>query len=111
MTLKATTTECFDFDETVTLQVNLKNVGTVDATNVVAKLRSDSPYITIIDSVANCGNINAETEFLIENDFVIKAAKDIPDQTKVDLQFLQLLMRRRTMDNNFQFNCECSTTN
>lgn len=73
-----------DFDETVTLQVNLKNVGTVDATNVVAKLRSDSPYITIIDSVANCGNINAETEFLIENDFVIKAAKDIPDQTKVD---------------------------
>ncbi|HOG20167.1 MAG TPA: C25 family cysteine peptidase, partial [Salinivirgaceae bacterium] len=73
-----------DFDETVTLKVNLKNVGTVDATNVVAKLRSDNPYITIIDSVANCGNIDAETEYLVEDAFVIKTAKEIPDQTKVN---------------------------
>ena len=73
-----------DFDETVTLKVNLKNVGSVNATNVVAELRCDNPYITFIDSIANCGNINAETEYLVEDGFVIKVAKDIPDQTKVD---------------------------
>ncbi len=72
-----------DFDETVIVKVNLKNVGTVDATNVVAKLRSSSPYITIIDSVANCGNIEAETEYLVENNFVIKVDKNVPDQTKI----------------------------
>jgi hypothetical protein len=71
-----------DFDETVSLTVTLKNVGTVNATNVTATLSTDNPYISILESEFNFGDITAETQVTLANVFTIKAAKNIPDQTK-----------------------------
>ncbi len=71
-----------DFDETVTLNVTLKNVGTVDANNVTATLTTDSEFISILDAEQSFGNITAETEVSLTDVFTIKAAKNTPDQTK-----------------------------
>ncbi|MDI6839590.1 MAG: C25 family cysteine peptidase [bacterium] len=43
--------------DTITLQVTFKNFGTEQADAVTAILKTNDPYITISDSVANFGNI------------------------------------------------------
>lgn len=46
-----------DPGETVNMIVTLRNLGTLDATNVVGTLRTSSPYFILIDSVSNYGTI------------------------------------------------------
>lgn len=73
-----------DYNETVDLTVTIKNVGTVDATNVVAALSTENPYVEILIPEVNVGSVNAETEVTLTNAFRIKTAKNIPDQTKIN---------------------------
>jgi hypothetical protein len=51
--------------ETVFMPTWVKNFGTQPANNVVAKLRSTTSYATVLDSVANCGNLAAGDSFYI----------------------------------------------
>jgi hypothetical protein len=48
-----------DPGETANLFVTIKNIGSAQATNVNGKLRTSSGYITMSDSTASYGNLNA----------------------------------------------------
>jgi len=60
--------------ETVFMPTWVKNFGTQPANNVVAKLRSTTSYATVLDSVANCGNLAAGDSFYINPGYRFTAA-------------------------------------
>ncbi|MDD2563658.1 MAG: C25 family cysteine peptidase [Salinivirgaceae bacterium] len=72
-----------DYDETIQLGMDLRNVGTVNATNVTVVLRTDNPYITLIDSIQTLDGVNAETTETIIDAFSFSVSKDVPDQESV----------------------------
>ena len=72
-----------DYNETVKFGMDFRNVGTVNATNVTAVLRTNSPYITLVDSTQAIGTINAETTVNLADAFVISVAKNVPNQEAV----------------------------
>jgi len=72
-----------DPGETVNLIVTLRNMGTLDATNVTGTLRTGNSYITLIDSTSNYGAI-------VQNDtargdvYRLAASSSTPPGTNVD---------------------------
>ena len=69
-----------DYGENIFLNVNLNNIGTVNAINVNAQLSTNDNYITIIDSLANWGNLTTSSDSLLNNAFQISISNNIPDQ-------------------------------
>lgn len=68
-----------DPDETSHLWVNVLNNGEDIAENVHAILRSNNPYITILDSMAGFGTINiGDTKMNNNDDFVIEINANCP---------------------------------
>jgi len=68
-----------DFGEFVTLELTVKNAGLVDASNVMVKLRSIDPYVTIIDSSENYGDIASGSTKTIDGAFSVTIADNVPD--------------------------------
>jgi hypothetical protein len=77
-----------EYDEIILLTSEMKNVGTVQADNVVVSLSSADPYITINDNTENFGNIAGGASVTIENAFAFAIAGDIPDQHIVNFNLL-----------------------
>ena len=73
-----------DPGETVGLTVDLKNVGTQPASNVVAKLRSSDSNISISDSTENYGNIPAGQTISMENAYGFTVSDTIADQHNIN---------------------------
>lgn len=73
-----------DFDENITLDVVLENVGIVDANNVQATLSASSPYIIITDSTHNFGNILASSSTQVLDAYAVTIANNVPDQHQVN---------------------------
>ena len=72
-----------EYDETITLDVDLENVGTEDATNVNITFNTEDNYITITDADEIVALITAgEIVSLIEA-FSFDVANNIPDQHSV----------------------------
>jgi hypothetical protein len=69
-----------DFGETVTLNVNLNNVGTQAATNVVVSISTEDEYLTILNSTETIPDIAASGNGGTVNGFGIQIASDVPDQ-------------------------------
>ncbi len=69
-----------DFNETISLNVTLKNWGQAVATNVNATLSSNDAYITITDNSQTWGNISIGAISTQTNAFTFQVADDIPDQ-------------------------------
>jgi hypothetical protein len=69
-----------EYSENVTLDLALKNVGSVDATNVTAILSTTNSGITITDNSENYGNILANTTSTQNNAFAFSVANVITDQ-------------------------------
>jgi hypothetical protein len=69
-----------DYHETVNLTISLTNVGTSDATNVIATISSSDPYVTLNDTSENYGTIPAGGTITVADGFQITAADTIPDQ-------------------------------
>ena len=69
-----------DYDETIKLNINLKNIGIADDNNVSAVISSNNQYITIIDSTETFGIITTGNTKNINNAFTVKVANTIPDQ-------------------------------
>lgn len=74
-----------DYNESVTMNVVLKNVGSVNAENVTATLTSDKPdHINVTQSTINVGNLNANSTVSFENAFVFTVSDNIPNDAEVE---------------------------
>ena len=69
-----------DFSETIDLDLTLQNVGLADASNVTATLTTTDPFITIVNGVANLGNVISSSSVSQTNAFSYTVANDVPDQ-------------------------------
>ncbi len=68
-------------------QLTLKNEGSAMAANTQIQLTCDSPYITILQGTANCGNIVAGANYDVHNTLQIHVANDIPYNESYTLVF------------------------
>ncbi len=93
-----------DYGETVDLSVEVKNLGSVDATTSLVKLRCNDPYVTIIDSVENYGAIASNATKTIENGFRIKIADNIPHNYNIPLSIYSK-GNDFTLSSYFELNC------
>lgn len=69
-----------DYSETISLDVELKNIGDLTANNVVAVLSTTDPYVTITDNTESWGSMNAGTQQMIVASYDYQVANNIPDQ-------------------------------
>ena len=73
-----------DFNEEVSLDVALHNVGFADIQNVNVELTTDSPYIEINSASTTYEAININEIATKNNAFAIKVSDDVPDQTRIN---------------------------
>ncbi len=74
-----------DFNENISLDVAIHNVGFADIQNVNAVLTSESPYVDITSASTTYESININEIVTKNNAFAIKISDDVPDQTKITL--------------------------
>ena len=74
----------FRFGTDISMDVDFKNAGLVNANNVTATLSTNSDYITMTKSTVSVGSVNAGGMVTITDAFNIKVANNIPDETYVD---------------------------
>ncbi len=72
-----------DYGEDITVDITLKNVGTVDATGLTTTLSTTNPYITITDDNEACGTIAGNSSVLFPDAYAFHVADSIPDQEQV----------------------------
>jgi hypothetical protein len=72
-----------DYNESIGLEVGLKNVGIADAANVTVTLTSDDPYITITDYSEVYPLIPAGGIASIADAFAFYVSSNVPDQHSV----------------------------
>lgn len=77
-----------DFDESINLDLELENLGSVNADNVQVTLITADPFITITDDTENYGTILANSTLNIEDAFEFEIADDIPDQHEVQFELV-----------------------
>ncbi len=68
-----------DYSETLLLNIGMKNIGVEPTTDAVVKLRTDDPYITLIDSTENYGAVPAGQVVGLPDAFTVKVADNVPD--------------------------------
>ena len=73
-----------EYNESSSFDIVLKNVGSVNATNVTATLTCDKPdYINITAATANVGNVNANANTTLEDAFAFTVCDSVPNNTNV----------------------------
>jgi hypothetical protein len=68
-----------DYGETISLDMNLKNLGSETANNVVATILSEDAYVTINNNTAEAGTIEAGATAFLPGVFSITASGNIPN--------------------------------
>lgn len=68
-----------DYGETFSINLNVKNIGNVDAANVQAVLSSDSPYVEVLDDTATIPSLAALEQYSIEDVYRMKVADWVED--------------------------------
>ena len=63
--------------------MNLKNVGSVNANNVTATITCDSEYVTINEATVTVGNISGNQSVTLENVFNFSVSDAVPNNTTV----------------------------
>ncbi len=72
-----------DYNETVNLNLTIRNVGLANSGDVTVTLTTSDPFIELIDDTEVYGVIPSQQSTLIENGFSFYAAENIPDQHQV----------------------------
>ena len=72
-----------DFNEEVTLDVALHNVGFEAIQNINVTLSTESPYVEINAASTTYESLNVNEIVTNNNAFAIKVSDDVPDQTKI----------------------------
>ncbi|MCB0821742.1 MAG: T9SS type A sorting domain-containing protein [Bacteroidales bacterium] len=68
-----------DYGETITLDLDMENIGTLQADNVMVTLGSESEFITVQGGAVSFGNIAAGNSTLIEDAFTFEVSGQVPD--------------------------------
>jgi len=72
-----------DYNELISLDVEVENVGSVDATFVNATLSTTDPAVAVINNSASVNVINAAQTLLLPSSFTFQVANNIVDQHMV----------------------------
>ena len=73
-----------EYNESASFDIVLKNIGSVNASNVTATLTCDKPdYINITTAIANVGNVNANSNVTLEDAFALTVCDSVPNNTNV----------------------------
>ena len=72
-----------EFDGNYSFNMELTNVGSVNANNVTATISCDSEYITFDQTTMDVGNINGSQSITLENAFAFTVSNDVPNNTIV----------------------------
>ena len=75
--------EQVEFGGSYTFDLNVKNVGNVNASNVTATLSTGSEYITINEPTANIGNVNGNQTVSLDDVFSFTVSNNVPNNTLV----------------------------
>ena len=75
-----------DFGETILLSIDIENIGTVNANNVIVTLIATDEYITITDDTENYGTVNAGAIVTVTDGFEIVVDGLVPDQHDVIIE-------------------------
>ena len=73
-----------NFGQSIALNMQIKNVGTVTANNVTATLSTDCEYVTLTDATETIANIQGGATVTLDNAFAMDIADDVPNMTKAD---------------------------
>lgn len=86
--IKKSTSQKMNYGDSLYLSLCLKNVGDQTAQDVQVKITSRSPYILITDSLADYGEILADSVKTILHGFSLKVSDTIPDKlnVRIDIQ-------------------------
>jgi len=76
-----------EYNEEVSLDITIKNVGVDMAENVVLSLNTKNEYIQITDTSENIGNMAAGEDISIIKAFTFNVSENIPDQNIIKLIF------------------------
>ena len=74
----------FLFGANISMDVDFKNAGTIDANNVTATLSTSSNYVTLSKSTVNVGTVNAGETVTIADAFDVEVMNNVPDGTYID---------------------------
>ena len=74
----------FEYGQAISMDVDFKNAGLVNATNVTATLMTSSEFVTLTKSTVNVGDINAGESVMIADAFDVNVANNIPDGAYID---------------------------
>ena len=72
-----------NFNGNYAFDIVLKNMGSVNASNVTATMTCDSEFVTINQTTANVGNINGNQSVTLENVFAFTVSDNVPNNTAV----------------------------
>lgn len=72
-----------DYGESISLDIELKNVGTQPANGVTTTLSTDDVYVSITDNSESFGDFDAEEAILINNAFAFSIVDSVPDNHPV----------------------------
>ncbi len=77
-----------DFNEFVSLDVSLENIGLDEGQNVNATITSNDQYITIVDDEGFWGNISGNSILTLDSAFSIQVADLVPDghQAQINIE-------------------------
>lgn len=73
-----------EYGETINLNINFYNAGTINADNTSVTLSTDCEYVTITNDNAEIGNIDAESSVEMNDAFTLVIADNVPDNTYAD---------------------------
>jgi len=84
-TINAGGDQIIEFGETVNVNVSVTNTFSTPITNVVMKLRTQDPYVTLSDSVENIGTMTAGQTLNINNAFTFAVSTSVPNAHPINM--------------------------
>ena len=75
--------EQMEYNGSYSFNMVVKNVGSVNASNVTATISCDSEYVTISQPTATVGNVNGSQSVTLENAFAFTVSNAVPNNTSV----------------------------
>ncbi|UCG26964.1 MAG: T9SS type A sorting domain-containing protein, partial [Bacteroidales bacterium] len=69
-----------DYNELLFLNITLKNLGLADASGISGNLSTTDPYVTVVDSTADWGDLGSAESGLLSRAFLVSVRDTIPDE-------------------------------
>jgi len=77
-----------DYGESILLDLEVVNMGALDANNVVATLTTNDTYISLTDDSEDYGTVAVDDSIMIQSAFAFDVSGQIPDQRVVEFELM-----------------------